>query len=185
MKRRGFLIGAVGVAVLQSGAVGAMIFNRSRQLSNGREVILESGFIDPRDLFRGHYVRLNLVVGDLKESEVLTDQKFKRRDPVYVELHKVEGLFWTARKLWHDIPSGSDKPFIKGSISRIPGTNNKTYRISFPYDRYFAPKKRAKELEKFRRDQKLGVVLALGGDGSGYIKGITVEGKVIYDEPLY
>ena len=58
-------------------------------------------------------------------------------------------------------------------------------RISFPFDRYFAPKKRAKELEKFRRDQKLGVVLSLNKEGVGLIKGITVEGKVIYNEPLY
>jgi len=185
MTKRGFLVGAIIIAVLQTGAVGAMIYNRASQISGGKEVILESGFIDPRDLFRGHYVILNLVVGQLGEHVTEVDKPFSRREIVYVELAKGEDIFWTAKKLWHDLPDNAEGAYIKGKITLIPRGSRRTYRISFPYDRYFAPKKRAKELEKFRRDRKLGVVLALGKDGSGYIKGITVDGEIIYDEPLF
>ncbi len=184
MKKRWFLIGALVVALGQSGAIGSMIYGHASHLANGKEVVLESGFVDPRDLFRGHYVRLNLTVGELGKDKVKLDRKFKRKDVVYVELAKSDDIFWTATKLWHEIPAGSDKAFIKGKMRSSFGTGA-TIRISFPFDRYFAPKKRAKELEKFRRDQKLGVVLSLNEKGEGLIKGITVEGKVIYNEPLY
>ncbi len=185
MGRKNFLVAAVLVLLLQSAAVGAMIYKRATQLTSGREVVLESGFVDPRDLFRGHYVTLNLVVGDLHRDKIPIDKKFSYKDPVYVQLKKGEDLFWIAQKLWHALPENSDAAFIKGNITSVPRKSTQSYRISFPYDRYFAPKKRAKELEKFRRDRKLGVVLALGKDGSGAIKGITVDGKMIYDEPLY
>ena len=185
MNRRFFVRGAAAVAILQSGAVGAMIYNRARKIETGKEVILESRFVDPRDLFRGHYVTLNLVAGDLDREEIETDGEFGYGAQVYVELEKGEGLFWTARKLWKEIPPGSDAAFLKGEISAIPSGDNTRYRIRFPFDRYFAPRLRAQELEKFRQDQQLGVVLALDEAGNGYIKGITVEGEVIYDEPLY
>ncbi len=185
MGRKNFLVAAVVVLVLQSAAVGAMIYKRANQLTSGREVVIESGFVDPRDLFRGHYVTLNLVVGDLHKDKISIDREFTYKDQVYVELKKGDALFWTAQKLWHELPQGSNAAFIKGKITRVPRKSSQSYRISFPYDRYFAPKKRAKELEKFRRDRKLGIVLALGKDGSGAIKGITVDGEMIYDEPLY
>ena len=185
MVRKWFFAGALLVMTFQSAAIGSMIYQRAMQMQNGAEVVLESGFIDPRDLFRGHYVTLNLTVGDLKFDDIETDKNFSYKDQVYVELEKGEGLFWVAKKLWHEIPEGSNANFIKGKITRVARKSGKSFRINFPYDRYFAPKKRAKELEKFRRDQKLGVVLALGKNGSGAIKGITVDGKMIYDEPLY
>lgn len=185
MNRRFFLFGAAAVAILQSGAVGAMIFNRARKLEDGREVILESRFVDPRDLFRGHYVRLNLVAGELERGKIETDGEIRNGSEVFVELQKGDGDFWTAKKLWNAIPAGSDAAFLKGEVTGIPSGNSTAYRIRFPFDRYFAPKLRAQELEKFRQDQQLGVILAVDEAGSGYIKGITVEGEVIYDEPLY
>ncbi len=184
MNKRWFLIGALVVALGQSGAIGSMIYGHASHLANGKEVILESGFIDPRDLFRGHYVRLNLTVGELGKDKVKRDRDFKRNEVVYVELAKSDDIFWKAVKLWHEIPQGSDKAFIKAKMVHSFRTGGGT-RIDFPFDRYFAPKIRAKELEKFRRDQKLGVVLSLNENGEGLIKGITVEGKVIYNEPLY
>lgn len=198
MNRRTFILGAAGIAVLQSGAVGAMIANRARNIANGREVIVESRFVDPRDLFRGHYVALNLVVGELDSNTVEIDREFETGDAVFAELRKGDGVFWTARKLWHEIPQGADAAFLRGTITvnralattapaegeDAPEPAAQSYRIAFPFDRYFAPKLRAQELEKFRREQQLGVVLSVGEDGSGIIKGITVEGEIIYDEPL-
>lgn len=185
MNRRTFLIGAVGVAVLQSGVVGAMIYNRARKIANGKEVVIQSALVDPRDLFRGHYVTLNLTVGDLEEGTIEVDSKFQHNEDVYVEIEPGEGPFWVAKKLWHQIPPGNSAPIIKGSILSVPNQNRKRYRIRFPFDRYFAPRKRAKELEDFRQDAKLGVVLALDEAGVGYIKGISVQGKTIYDEPIF
>lgn len=185
MNRRTFLFGAVGVAVMQSAAVGAMIFNRAQRIANGREVVIESALVDPRDLFRGHFVTLNLTVGTLEQDKIEVDSEFKYNSEVYVELEKGDGVFWIAKKLWHAIPPGSTSAFIKGEVTSVPNTNRKRYRIRFPFDRYFAPRKRAKELEKFRQDQNLGVVLSLDEAGIGYIKGISIQGETIYDEPIF
>ena len=43
----------------------------------------------------------------------------------------------------------------------------------------------AQELDRLRRDQKLGVILALDGKGGAVIKGLTVDGERVYDEPLW
>ena len=43
----------------------------------------------------------------------------------------------------------------------------------------------AQALEKIQRDQKLGVVLSLDEAGNGLIKGLMVEGKLVYDERVF
>ncbi|MBL4598018.1 MAG: GDYXXLXY domain-containing protein [Rhizobiaceae bacterium] len=185
MSRGKFLIAAILVALLQTAAIAGIMYKRAHEISTGQEVILESRFVDPRDLFRGHYVILNLNVGQLENATTEIDFTFKRQEDVFVELEEGENGFWVARKLWHEIPSDHISVFIKGKILRTPLKKTDRYQINFPQDRYFAPKKRAKELEKFRRDQQLGVILSIAPNGAGYIKGITIAGDRIYDEPLW
>lgn len=57
--------------------------------------------------------------------------------------------------------------------------------LSFPIDRYFAPKDRALELEGINRNGRMGVILALDDSGYGAIKGLMIDGQRIYEEPLY
>lgn len=185
MTRSRFLIAVILTAGLQTGAIAGMMYKYALHINSGREVVVQSGFLDPRDLFRGHYVTLNLAVGNLRSGTVKVDSKFTYREDVFVELKKGDDGFWFAQKLWHEIPTGHNSAFLKGKMRSIPIIKSGSYRITFPQDRYFAPKKRAKELENLRRDRKLGVILAIASDGAGYIKGITVDGKKIYDEPVW
>lgn len=185
MTKRIFLAAAILIALLQSAVIAGMLFKRAAQIESGQEVTLESGFVDPRALFRGHYTRLRLSVGLLNKGTTEIDFAFKRNNDVFVELEKGESDFWVARKLWHEIPSGHVSVFIKGSMGYVPTKNSAVYRISFPQNRYYAPKKRAQELEKYRRDRALGVILSVASNGEAYIKGITVAGEKIYDEPIW
>jgi len=57
--------------------------------------------------------------------------------------------------------------------------------IDFPFDRYFAPEWRALEMEDFRNESRLGIVLSVLPDGEAAVKGIVVDGEPIYDEPLF
>jgi uncharacterized membrane-anchored protein len=185
MSIRAFIIGAVIVALAQTVALGAMIFQRAMALQSGREIVVQSGFVDPRDLFRGHYVLLNIVVGDLNRDHISVDRPFERDEPVYVRLAAdPESGFWRASALAHELPADSTDAYLRGKILYVPEAADESYRIGFPFDRYFADRERAKELEKLRQDQRLGVVLVLGDDGSGYIKGLTIDGRRVYDEPL-
>ncbi|MCF6320493.1 MAG: GDYXXLXY domain-containing protein [Rhizobiaceae bacterium] len=185
MKTRYFLLAALIAGSLQTIALGSIIYDRAQKLATGQEVLLQSMMRDPRDLFRGHYTRLNLEVGELKTGEITVVGKLSYGDDVYVELVKGEDIFWIAKTLYAQNPQRADIALIKGRI--ISRANRTTYRISFPFDRYFAAKDRALELEDIGRDgdRKLGVILALDGSGAGQIKGISIDDKLIYEEPLY
>lgn len=182
MKPRAFLIGAVLAALGQTGALGWMILERNALLTGGTEVLLETGFIDPRDLFRGHYVTLELEISRIDTARVAPPAPLPDPgDPVWVTLRPGEGPFWQVSAV-----TGTPPP---APGARIQGTwhgiANAQMQIGFPIDRFFAPKRRAQALETFRRDQALGVILALGPEGAAAIKGITVEGTPLYVEPLF
>lgn len=185
MSKRAFLIAAILVAACQSIAIAGMIANHHARLTAGKEVVLLSAFIDPRSLFRGHYVILNLQPGDLTKNKIEADVDFKFRDPVFVELVKSDDVYWQAKRLWRTAPKASNNPVIKGTMLTDPKDASRPYRIEFPFKRYFAPRSRAKALEKIQADQKLGVVLSLDDEGGGVIKGLLVDGKLVYDETIF
>lgn len=185
MSKKAFLIAAVLVAACQTIAIAGMLASHHARLTVGREVVLLSAFIDPRSLFRGHYVILNLQPGDLTKSRIEADGDFKYRDPVFVELVRSEGVYWQAARLWHAVPKRTTNPVIKGTMLTDPKDASRPYRIEFPFKRYFAPRSRAKALEKIQADQKLGVVLSLDDEGGGVIKGLMVDGQLVYDETIF
>jgi len=190
MKLRVFIIGALIAAALQTAALGKIIYDRAQFLQTGTEVVLQTGFVDPRDLFRGHYVTLNLVISriNLETSNVSIRDDFTHQDTLYVELDTSSKPFATAKTISKEYPIGAIGPVIKGTASSTYSeakSKNRDIRISFPFDRYFAPKLRAKELENLRRDRKLGVILMLDDKGIGAIAGITIDGKKVYEEPLF
>ena len=187
MKMRTFILGVIAAAILQTAALGKILYDRASFLTSGQEVVLQSGMVDPRDLFRGHYVQLRLTVGTINESTIEVTGEPKYSEPVHVELKPGEDEFWVAKALYAEFPENADGPVITGKLvadGAITGETTRNFVISFPFDRYFADKERALELEDIRNDSKLGVVLAVGDDGQGAIKGISIDGKLIYSVPV-
>lgn len=201
MKLRWFILCALCVAFLQSAALGKIIYDRASLIQSGTEVTLQSGMVDPRDLFRGHYVILNLTIGRINSKEVELGpylkiaakdaSQFVYDNTIYLSLRKGDDEFWVADAIFKNIPTEADGPFIRGEyqgtvLAGNAGSNGgDTHRIHFPIDRFFAEKFRAKDLEKVRRDRKLGVVVALDDKGGAAIKGISVAGELIYNEPIW
>lgn len=193
MSKRLFIFAALAVALIKSVALGGMIYSHGVKLKSGKEVVLKSLMRDPRDLFRGHYTRLRLDLGEMKLGEIEVVGNLKHGQPVFVELEKTDDLFWTASVLHAEIPTDIKSPFLKGEMGYIPrkpsngqtNARNQDYRISLPIDRYFADKTKALGLEKVQRDQKLGVILSIDGSGHGRIKGITIDGKLLYEESVF
>ena len=75
------------VAALQLAALGYMVADRVRIVKTGREIVLPIVPVDPRDLFKGDYVRLGFPIstipatarkgeglGDAKEAFVTIEQ---------------------------------------------------------------------------------------------------------------
>lgn len=181
MKRRFLFAGIAAAALLQTAALGKMIQDRAALLQNGRDVVLQTGMIDPRDLFRGHYTIVNLSISRIERSDQIAFDLPKRGEDVYVSLAPGDGVFWQPVAVTAKPPTG-DTPILKGTLQSILNTS---LRISFPFDRYFAPKARAKELEGIRSERALGLIVATAPDGTGAVKGITVNGVAHVIEPLY
>lgn len=183
MKTR-FLLGLAVAFAAQAGIVGAMVWSRMSVLQSGQEVMVRSTFVDPRDIFRGHYVQLNLTLGPFGRDL----PGIEGHDPgtsTYATLREGEDGFWVVKAIHKTLPDGQE-PVLKGRVI-VPAENQNLPRgrIILPFDRYFADYERAQELEKLRRDQKLGVILALDGKGGAVIKGLTIDGERVYDEPLW
>lgn len=185
MRKGRFILGLAIAFAVQSGIVGAMVWSRISVLRGGQEIAIRSTFVDPRDIFRGHYVRLNLTV-DPPDGDVPGYSDDLGADgTAYVTLREGEGGFWVAKALHENMPTDTTDPILQiAGVARLRGQED-AVRIALPFDRYFADFERAQALEKLRREQKLGVLLALDGTGGGVIKGLTIDGERVYDELLY
>lgn len=174
--------------LVQALIIGVMLHGRYTTMKSGQQILLKSQFVDPRDLFRGHYVRLDLISGPFEQSAPMANKaRWKRGETVYVELQEGEDGFWVP-KSEHSDPAEVSGPMLRveiTNVSRLNANQNWSLRVRYPFDRYFAPKERALELENLREEQRLGVIIALDGKGGGVIAGITVDGEKIYDEPLF
>lgn len=178
----GWLIAAIAVlALLQTAAIGKMVTDRAALLRDGQEVVLETGAIDPRDLFRGHFTILNLEITRIPAGSVTRDPALEPGAPVYVTLAESDDGYWRATALWADPPAGQPA-VIRGIFDYETASQ---IFLSFPFDRYFAPKDRALELEALDRADRLGLILALDGTGNGAIKGLMIDGQRLYEEALY
>ena len=56
------------MALAQTGVLAYMVIDRVRLLKSGREITLPIVPVDPRDLFRGEYVRLGYDIGRVPAS---------------------------------------------------------------------------------------------------------------------
>lgn len=178
---RWLIPGIVAVALLQTAALGKMVTDRAALLRDGFEVVLETGAIDPRDLFRGHYAILNLAITRLDKGDVTVDPALASGAPVYVTLTAGEDGYWQAQGLFA-APPDSTTPVLKGVFEY---EIDQQLILSFPFDRYFAPEDRALELEALDRADRMGVILALDRKGNGAIKGLMIDGALFYEEPLF
>lgn len=184
MTPRILILGTVLAAVLQTGVLAKIITDRASALKSGHEVLVETGFIDPRDLFRGHYTTLNLLIGSLQRADISINGTFRRDDPVYVVLD-TSGPFAKPVSLHTSYPKAPKGPVLLGRANFTSDNNSETLSINFPFDRFFAAKDRAMDLQNLQRERKLGVILSVANDGSAMIKGLTIDGEKIYEEPLF
>ena len=177
-----WLIGAIlAIALVQTAALGKMVTDRAALLRDGVEVVLDTGAIDPRDLFRGHYTILNLAITTIDPATVSVDPALEPGQPVYVTLAPGDDGYWRPVALL-SAPPQDGQPVLRGQYEY--GFDTQIF-LRFPIDRYFAPKDRALELEALDRAGRMGVILALDGAGGAAIKGLMIDGARVIEEPLF
>jgi len=177
------------VALAQTGVLAAMVIDRTRLLKSGREITLPIVPVDPRDLFRGEFVRLGYEAGNVP-VRLLEGPPPRRNGAFYVVLEKKEDGAWRPVRMTRAQPqeTSADRVVLKARAMHgwpPSGNPNATVSVRYGIESYFVPQGQGPRLEGLARNKKLAAVVAVDGRGNAAIKGLVVDGVLQYEEPLF
>ncbi|MGO7989324.1 GDYXXLXY domain-containing protein [Rhizobium leguminosarum] len=185
---KGYLLSAIIVAGLQTLILGTIIQSRASILSDGAEVLLKTEPVDPRDFLRGDYVVLNYDISSVPVQTVSGGIPAEAGERVlWVRLKKQEDGFWTVTESsFHELPPQPEtvilrsQPFYSGGLAA-----GDSMRVEYGIERYYVPEGEGKPIEEARNDGNVAIAVRVSADGSAQIRSLLVDGKPVYDEPLY
>ncbi len=167
------------VASVQSAVLGYIVAARALLIRDGREIILDVRPVDPRSVFRGDYVTLDYGDVTFLGSSVVGDSP-KNKQALFVKLRKGSDG-WQPVSASASYPSDveDDEVVLKGVFS-----SRHSRQVRYGIESYFVPEGEGKKLERLIGKGQLRVIVAVGAGGQAAIKGLEVEGKSVYIEPL-
>jgi uncharacterized membrane-anchored protein len=191
------LLALGAVALAQTLVLAWMVVERVWLIKTGREITLPIEPVDPRDLFRGEYVRLAYPIARVPLGAV-EGGPVRRNDKVYVTLEKSADDAWKpvaaarwlrrednpnrivlkARTTWAPAPAVSEGSAQTGADWRGP-------TVRYGIESYFVPQGQGRQLEALAREKKLAVLVAVDWAGNAAIKGLIIDGQLQYEEPLF
>jgi len=183
---RKILLALAIIALAQTAVLAGIVIDRVRLLQSGREIVLPIIPVDPRDLFRGEYVRLSYSVGSVP-SRLLEGPKPGRNDAFYVVLEKAADGAWQPVKVSAAMPAETspDRVVLKGrALHEWMQSPTARQLVRYGIESYFVPEGQGKRLEDLAREKKLAARIAVDGRGNAAIKGLIIDGVVQYEEPL-
>jgi uncharacterized membrane-anchored protein len=177
---------------IQAALIAVMVYDRVRVLREGGEVTLQTRPVDPRDFLRGDYVVLNYEISNLPAGELKETPSRGRGTPVYVKLARKDGGVYEAVSVHSEpVPVGDGEVLIRGRAASgaTCGSNHRVFcdrlRITYGIERYFVPQDEGKEIERSRNQGKVSIVAAVTPAGRAAIKRLLLDGKPVYDEPMF
>ena len=180
---------ALVVVLVQASVVGAMILERAAILSQGREIVIRTVPIDPRDLFRGDYVILRYGVSRVSLAGLEAPEDLRRAEAVFVTLAPSEDDEddWSVVSISRDRPDtvADGAVVIAARVAAAFGSGEgRTARIDYGIESYFVPEGTGRALEDKVRESVVSVIVAVADSGKAAVKGLVIDGERIYDEPL-
>ena len=174
------------IVVIQCLFLGKMIYERAQVLEHGTIITLKTNPIDPRSLFRGDYVILNYDISELDVSKMEGDDDFERWQEVYVAVEN-RGEIWAATGIYHQWPQIiGEQTIISGKVS---SRGQDTVWIEYGIDSYFVPEGAGKHIEEAIGDGvnagRVLVQIAVSESGKAAIKGLSLDGELLYGETLF
>lgn len=171
-KKTLFLVGSI---LLQFAVLFGMIFLYQSIVIGGREIILKTEPVDPRDILRGKYVALRYDISTIK-SEIIKDFCvgpencwLANGSDIYVTLAEKGGGIWSATE------AGRYKPvsglFLKGEVRNI--ASSRGISVSYGIESYFVDPERAQELDQSARRGWLLMRVVVDKNGKGVLRGIA------------
>ena len=188
-----FGLGLLLTGLLQTAALGWMVLDRVGLLRSGTEIVLNTRPVDPRSLFRGHYVILHYEISTLNLNALEGHKTFRRADRVDVLVEPGDGGAWVPASV-HSGGSIVSPPegqvLLRGWVrycrnAKKTGSGCSEIGVRYGAEKYFVYKDRALELERSRDKRRLRIILAVSEDGEAAVKGIEDDDRRIYNEPLF
>ncbi len=178
------------VVVIQSAALGWMVWERMSLLREGRPILLDVEPIDPRDLFRGDYVILAFPISRLTLADLEGDKAYTENMPIFVGLQAAENRTWNAFSVHKTKPTVSGEVvYLKGRVTSAdcPAVQEdcKTVDVHYGMESYFVPEGEGRRLESLRNERRLQIAARVAENGEGAIAGIAIDGAIEFDTPLF
>jgi uncharacterized membrane-anchored protein len=179
-------------ALLQAGLVAAMVYDRVRILREGTEVTLQTRPVDPRDFLRGDYVVLTYDISNLPAGALKGRSAVGRGTPVFVKIApKPDGTYQALSVHTERVPVSGRERLIQGRV--LSGTHCgqgqrefcERLTIRYGIERYFVPEGEGRAIESARNQGRVLIVAAVTPAGRAAIKRLLLDGKPVYDEPLF
>lgn len=162
--------------------LGGFIGSKQIMLQTGKEVLLKSAPVDPRDLFRGDYVILRHEISELDTKDFSMENiEFQANERIYVSLSLDSQKMATATALSKTEPEEGD--FILGAIKNaypvmdMDAPQSQMLSIEYGIESYFVPENRGREIEENLAETYTKV--ALSESGKALIKALVLDGKEI------
>ena len=176
----------VAVAALQIGALGYMVADRIHLIKSGREIELPIVPVDPRDLFKGDYVQLGFPISTIPIGLAATID-LKQAKVAYVTLQQQADASWTPVQVSARYPdkTGPAQIVLRARPPHHSGWSPTAMNMRYGIERYYVPEGKGGDLEKLARQKKLAAIVAVDGRGNAAIKGLSTDGRRVYDEPLF
>lgn len=148
------------VVALQLSAVIAFAAVREANLRLGREIVLETIPVDPRDLFRGDYVILRYRIS------TITNCYWQAGSTIFVPLRERNGV-WAVSSLptrSYDGAASDGDVVIRGQVS---ARSSSSCTVTYGIESYFVPEGTGRSISPGVR-----VRVAVDETGSAAIKGL-------------
>ncbi|MBY3049026.1 MULTISPECIES: GDYXXLXY domain-containing protein [Rhizobium] len=185
---KGYLLSAFIVAGLQTLILGTIIQSRASILRDGAEVLLKTAPVDPRDFLRGDYVVLNYAISLVPVQTIAGGIPAEPGElTLWVRLRRQQDGFWTViESSFKALPPQPETvvlrslPFYSSGPSVVDNI-----LVEYGIERYYVPEGEGKPIEEARNDGNVAIAVRVSPDGSAQIRSLLVDGKPVYDEPLY
>jgi len=178
--------------LIQIAVIGAIVIDRASILRRGTEVTLDTRPVDPRDLLRGDYVQLRYRISNVRLDGLAGTPSKGRDTPIFVKLApNADGFYEAVSAHLAPVPLADREVLIKGRVASgfNCGGNVSTFcataDVAYGIERYFVPEGEGRAIEAARNEGKVSVVAAVTPDGRAAIKRLLIDGKPVYDEPLF
>lgn len=167
------------IIALQILILGGMLLKAMLPLMTGHDVKLQPEAVDPRDLMRGNYARLNYEFSNMRLDSIPNDLTggYSFGDEVYVELRETDSTAAVAG-IWQNPKEGAINLHAIVQYYNKYSSKSEWIGLTAGIENYFANPEKAIEIERSARNGnniKPIVVVAIAPSGEARIRRLEYQ----------